>query len=115
MTTITNGEIDNILIAMKSGNWVYVIRTISRMRHAEQFMLLTAIPNEYLQDFHRNAYGHMQHLQKEYYETQYACDVSVTLLRNRGRYPDQKPDDDAKKLQITIHESIRRVLWEAKE
>jgi hypothetical protein len=115
MTLITKEEIDNILTAMKSGNWAYVIRVIPRMKHAEQFMLLNAIPIGYLQDFHRNIHGHMQYLQQEYYETQYACDTSVTILRSRGRYGDQKQDDDIKELQTVMNESIRRVLWEAKE
>jgi len=108
--SIQDEDLSNMLRAIKSENWRYVNHWLPTWSHADQFMLLRALPLGTLEDLHHFAYEHVQYLQKKLYETQYMCDTMVTLLRAKDIYPDIY-DDDSPTTRAQIKEAVEAMGW----
>ena len=103
-------DLSTMLRAIKSENWRYVNHWLPTWSHADQFMLLQALPPGTLEDLHHFAFEYVQYSQKKLYETQYMCDTMVTLLRAKGIYSDID-DEDSPATRAQIKEAVEAMGW----
>lgn len=108
--SISAEDLSTMLRAIKSENWAYINHNLPTWSHADQFMLLQALPPGTLEDLHRFAFEYVQYYQKKLYETQYMCDAMVTLLRAKGIYSDIERDDSPA-TRAQINEAVESMGW----
>jgi hypothetical protein len=108
--SILDEDLTNILTAIKSENWAYISHHLPTWSHADQFMLLQALPPGTLEDLHHFAFEYVQYSQKKLYETQYMCDTMVTLLRAKDIYSDIE-SDDSPATRAQIKEAVEAMGW----
>jgi hypothetical protein len=104
---IPQDELDDVVRAIAAENWQYVCRKLSSWKHADQYLLLSALPMRSLQEFHSNAFQIHQELTRQASEIEYSCITAVTMLRKEGVYADSKwTDPEIIKKKFQIHKII---------
>jgi hypothetical protein len=105
-------ELENIIRAIKSENWAYVVRNIPRLKHSDQFHIFDQLPTKLLQELHHQLFEMQGFLVKELYETEYSCVAAVTILRKQGAYTDTKwPSVEITETRFQVNEAIKKI-WQ---
>ena len=79
-------DIQNVITAIHSKNWQYVIRHLIILNHREQFTLLNSLDPDTLRKLHVLLFDRTNYLQKILYETEYFEATCVIILRNKDKY-----------------------------
>lgn len=106
---IEEEDIKNLLQAIRSENWGYVVRKLPQLKHHEQFMLMNALPPGTLEDVHHFLDDHMRFLQRTAFEIEYSKVAAVTILRQKDSYTDVAREKTLD-LRVFIDEAVTGVF-----
>lgn len=100
-------DVKNVITAIKSENWAYVCRWLPKLKHADQFYLLSMMTPAVLNKVRFMLFNHRSYLERDLYEVTYSSSAAVTILRMKDSYSDVKRDPEGVDKGFDILEELK--------